>query len=163
MESPLGTSQYFSSPADVPNTGKLSCVDNKASMLVNGVATCRLTSLQMQVAENATQEATIFCETVGAKSRGKVMVSGSFTAILEDDEFLSYFDLESEITLAFVLNSLNDEQMAFYAPRVKINSSTMDDGEKVIIVTCNFDMLEYIGSTVGVQKTTLTIQDTTLS
>lgn len=159
-EAPSGT-RYFTSPTDVPAEGTMSAADGVA--LVAGVATCKLTSLQLSVNNNITQESVIACPGIGAKSRGKVMINGSFTAILDDDTYLDYFDQESEVSFSYTFNAQDGEAISLYAPRMKINSATVDDGEKVHIITCNFDMLEYVGSDTGIEKTTLIIQDTTLS
>lgn len=159
-EAPGGT-QYFTSPNAVPAEGTMTAASGV--LAINGLKTCQLTSFQMTVNNNITQESVIACEGIGAKSRGKVMVSGSFTAILSSDEFLDYFDQESEVDFNYVLTAQDGEAFGIYMPRLKVNSATVDDGEKVIIITVNFEALEYVGTDAGIENTTLQLSDTTLS
>ena len=90
-----------------------------------------------------------------------VTVDGS--AIFDSSTILGYFDAETEISLTYVLMSAdNSEAFAIYMPRVKVGSGTTDDGEKNIILSFDGTALEYTGSGVGIQKTTIFVQDTTL-
>jgi hypothetical protein len=57
----------------------------------------------------------------------------------------------------------NSEAFSIYFPRAKVNSATTDDGEKVIILSFGGEVLKYVGSAVGVNNTTVQIQDTTLA
>lgn len=161
-ETPTG-SRYFGSPSAVPGEGTMSSASNLALGLLGGVKTCKITSLQMTVNNNVTQEPTIFCPAIGASSRGKLMVSGSVTAQLEDDTYLELFDQETETSFQGIFAAQDGEIVSFFMPRFKINSASVDDGEKVLIVTANFEALEYVGANTGIQGTTLVVQDSTLS
>ncbi len=153
--------RYFTTPTDVPDEGTMSAPSGLA--IIGGAATCKLTSFKLTENNGITQESVVFCAGMGAKSRAKVAVSGSFTAILEDEEYLNYFDEESEVPMSANFIAQDGEVVSLFMPRMKINSATIDDGEKVIIITCNFSALEYVGTDTGVEQTTLTFQDTTLS
>ena len=155
---PATNTAYFTSPAAVPSEGTMSSPSGLA--VVNGTKTCDLTSFKLSINNNITQESVVFCPDMGAKSRGNVAVTGTFTALFKDITFLNYFDAEQEITLSASWIAQDGDVISVYLPRVKINSSTRDDGQKVIIITCNFTALESYGLVVGEEKTTITIQDT---
>ncbi len=156
------SSQYFTSPTAVSGEGIYSAPDG--FLFINGVANGVVTGLNINVANNITQEAVIGSSSIGAKSRGKVAVTVDGSAIFEDTTILNYFDAESEVSLTYVLMSAdNTNAFSVHMPRVKIGSATTDDGEKVVILSFSGTALEYTGSGVGVQATTIQIQDTTLS
>lgn len=160
-EAPTGT-QYFTSPTAASGEGIYSAPDGY--LFINGVANGVVTGLTINIANNITQEAVIGSNSIGAKSRGKVGVTVDGSAIFENDTILDYFDAESEVSITYVLMSAdNTNAFSVYMPRVKIGSATTDDGEKVVILSFSGTALEYTGSTVGVEATTIQIQDTTLA
>ena len=153
--------QYFTSPTATSGEGIYSAPDG--FLFINGVANGLVTGLTVNLANNITQESVIGSTSIGAKSRGKVAVTVDGTAIFEDTDILGYFDAETEISLTYVLMSAdNTNAFSIHMPRVKVGSATTDDGEKVIILSFSGTALEYTGSAVGVQATTIQIQDTTL-
>ena len=156
------SSQYFTSPTAVSGEGIYSAPDG--FLFINGVANGLVTGLNISIANNITQEAVIGSSSIGAKSRGKVAVTVDGSAIFEDTTILNYFDAESEVSLTYVLMSAdNADAFSIHLPRVKIGSATTDDGEKVVILSFSGSALEYTGSAVGVEKTSIQIQDSTLS
>ncbi len=158
---PTGSAQYFTTPAAVISEGSMSAPDGV--IVVEGMAACRFTAFNLAIANNITQESGVGCDGIIAKSRGKAMVTGSITVLLDSDEYLEYFNDESEINVTVAFNAADGEAIAFNLPRMKINSATTDDGEKVILVSCNFEALEAFSAVAGVNQTTLAIVDTTLS
>jgi hypothetical protein len=158
---PTASSAYFTTPTAVPSTGTMS--GPVGVLVVGGLKKCQATSFQLTVNANIQQESGIGCESIIAKARGKVMVNGSMTVVMDSDEYFEYFDNESEIEVTYALASAADEYFVIHAPRLKVNSATVDSGEKVRIVTVNFELLEYIGSDTTKQATTLVLQDSTLS
>jgi hypothetical protein len=152
--------QYFTSPTAVPATGTMSTADGLC--LIAGLGVCTLSSFSMTVDNGITQEAVIACKGIGAKSRGKVKVSGSFTAILLDSTYIEYFNLEQEVSFSLTVNGTDGTTFSIFMPRMKINSATTDDGEKVIILSVNYDALEYVGINAAIEKTTLTLSDSSL-
>jgi hypothetical protein len=160
-EAATGT-QYFTSPTAASGEGIYSAPDG--FLFINGTANGVVTGLNINIANNITQEAVIGSSSIGAKSRGKVAVTVDGSAIFEDTTILNYFDAETEVSITYVLMSAdNTNAFSVYMPRVKIGSATTDDGEKVVILSFSGTALEYTGSTTGVQATTIQIQDTTLS
>lgn len=159
-EAATGT-RYFTSPTAITAEGIYSAPDGY--LFIDGVANGVVTSLTINVANNITQEAVIGSNAIGAKSRGKVSVTVDGSAIFQNNTILNYFNAETEVSLTYVLMS-SDKTNAFsiHLPRVKFGSSSTDDGEKVVIVSFSGTALEYTGSAVGVEPTTVQIQDTTL-
>lgn len=159
-EAPTG-SQYFTSPTAQPSEGVYSGPDGL--LILNGVASRKVTSLTLNVANGTTMEAVIGSVVNGAKSRGKVTVTGSLSAIFDSSAILGYFDDETEISLTYALRSADGtESFAVHMDRVKVNSSTLDDGEKTVILSADFQALEATGTATGTLASTLRIMDTTL-
>ncbi len=156
-----GGTQRFTSPLGVVSQGKLSSADG--ILVVNGMTACRLTSFDATVSNSIAQEPGVACRGIIAKARGKLLGSGSLTVVLDSDEYLEYFDEEAEITASIAWANADDDVFALHFPRLKINSSTTDDGEKVILVTCSFEALEAFRGEPGVPQTTVVITDTSLS
>lgn len=159
FETPSDT-RYFTSPAAVPGEGTMSSASGMA--ILDGSKSCRLTSMTLNVNNNVTMEDMILCAGKGAKSRGKVLASGSATFVFDNEDLLVQFVTEQEIEFIAVLTAQDGEALGFFAPRLKINDASYDDGEKVTILTINFDMLEYVGTDADILPTTLVISDTTL-
>jgi hypothetical protein len=158
-ETPTG-SQYFSSPTAQGTEPIYSGPDGL--LIINGVASRKVTSLAVSLANGITQEAVIGSDSIGAKSRGKVNVTLSGSAIFDDDTILGYFDAETEVSVTYALRSAdNTDAFAITMPRVKIGSGTTDDGEKVIILSFDGMALEHPGTTT-IPQTTIILQDTTL-
>jgi hypothetical protein len=159
-EAPTG-SAYFTTPAAVGGEAIYSAPDG--FLFINGTSNGLVTGLTINVANGIQQEAVIGSNSIGAKSRGKVAITIDGSAIFDSSTILGYFNAETEVSLTYVLMSADDANaFSIHLPRVKIGSATTDDGEKVIILSFNGTALEYTGSTVGVQATTIQIQDTTL-
>jgi hypothetical protein len=152
-------SQYFTSPTAQTTTPVYSGVNGL--LIINGVASRKVTSLTLNLSNNIQHEGVIGSNVVGAKSRGKVEVSISGSAIFDDSSILGYFDNETEISVTYALLSADGtDAFSLTMPRVKIGSGTTDDAEKVIILS--FDgvaLLDNSGSTVK-DLTTLSIIDT---
>jgi hypothetical protein len=156
------TSQYFTSPTAQPSEGIYSGPDGL--LILNGVASRKVTSLTLNIANGTSMEAVIGSTAQGAKSRGKVSVTGSLSAIFDSSAIFDYFDDETEISLTYALRSAdNTEAFALHMDRVKVNSGTTDDGEKNIILSADFQALEYLGTADGALNSTLRVQDTTLA
>lgn len=159
-EDPTG-SQYFTSPTAAPTEGIYSGPDGL--LLINGVANRKVTSLSLSLANGVTMEPVIGSVAQGAKSRGKVNVTGSITAIFDSATIFNYFDNETEVSVTYALRSADGtEAFGIHMPRVKFGSATTDDGEKVIVLSADFQALRDVSGSTTVESTTLRLQDTTL-
>lgn len=159
-EAPTGA-RYFTAPTAQTVEGTYSGQDGV--LIINGVVNRKVTSLSLNIANNINQEPVIGSNIVGAKSRGKVMVTGSLSAIFDNDTILDFFNNESEVSITYALRSADrTEAFAVTLPRVKVNSGTTTDGEIVTIIDADIEALEYVGSASGVVNTTILLQDTTI-
>lgn len=157
-ETPTG-SQYFTSPTAQGTDPTYSGADGL--LIISGVASRKVTSLSLSVANNIQQEAVIGSNSIGAKARGKVAVTLSGSAIFDDDTILGYFDAETEVSVTYALRSADGTgAFAMTMPRVKIGTGTTDDGEKVIILSFDGTALLYNGGSTSIDATTLAIVDT---
>lgn len=154
--------EYFTSAVAVGDEGTYAGQDGFC--FVNGASNGKLTSLNITLNANIQQEAVLGSNSIGAKARGKVMGTYDATVIFDADDFLNFFNDETEINIGYVLMSADNTQaFAIYLPRAKVNSATTDDGEKVIILSISGEILKYVGAAVGVNQTTIQFQDTTLA
>lgn len=159
-ETPTGAA-YFTTPTAVGTQGTYSGADGY--LFINGVANGKVTGLNLNIANGITQIPVIGSDSIGAKARGKIAVTFDSSAIFDSSTILGYFDAETEISLLYVLMSAdNTDAFSIYMPRVKVGTATLDDGEQNVILSFNATALEYGGATVGVEKTTIQICDTTL-
>lgn len=159
---PSTTSQYFTSPTAATSEGTYSGPDGL--LLINGVANRKVTSLNLSLSNGTTMTPVIGSVAQGAKSRGKVNVTGSLSAIFDDESILNYFNDEEEVSLTYALISADrTEAFAIHMPRVKLGSANRDDGENTIIISSDFQALRDVSGSTTVEATTLRIQDTTLS
>lgn len=159
-EAPTNTA-YFTTPTAASEDSVYSAPDG--FLFVNGVANGVVTGLNLTIENGVTQVPVIGSNSIGAKSRGKVMVTLDGSAIFDNDDILNYFNDETEVSLTYVLMSLdNTEAFSIHLPRVKIGSATVSDGEETLILSFSGVGLEYTGSADGVENTTILIGDTSL-
>ena len=155
------TAEYFTTPTAQGSTSVYSSPDGL--LLINGVASRKITSLNLSVANNLVQEGVLGSTLIGAKGRGKVDVTIKGSAIFTDNVILGYFDAETEIALTYALRSADGlNTFVLTMPRVKIGSATNDDGEKVVILSFDGAALEYVAGGTAIDATTLAIIDTTI-
>ena len=157
---PSSAVQYFTAPTAVPATGTMSSADGL--LLIGGIGTCKATSLDITVDNGIAQDSVVACKGIGGKSRGKVKVTGTLSALLLDEEEYDLFDQETETSISLTLNGTDGSTFSMFMPRVKVNSYDKDDGEKSTIISIAFSALEYVGSDEAIEKTTLVISDSTL-
>lgn len=155
------SSQYFSSPTAETTTNTLTAASG--ILFVNGVQQSVITDLNITIDGGQTPAD----GTVGSNLRadifeGKVMVTGTFSGYFEGGANDGYFINETEISILTALtdgSANNAEFVSIYLPRVKVNTADGDDGETGITRTYNFEALYYNGAGVGVNATTIQIQD----
>lgn len=96
--------------------------------------------------------------------RKKVLIKGSFSAYLVNDDIHQLFLDEAETNLISILATGRDataDFVGFTMPRIKIQGSAPDDGEKATVHTYQFTALYEFdgGAGTNAEKTTLSIQD----
>ncbi|ACT50865.1 phage tail tube protein [Methylovorus glucosotrophus] len=159
---PATGTQYFTSPTAQGGDGTYSGPDG--IVLINGVASRKITNFGIQINESIAQEPVVGSKSIGAKSRGDVNVTVQLSSIFTDATLLNNFDAEDEITITVALRTADKANgMAFHLPRVKLGSGTVDDGKKVLILSADGQALEYVGSAADITPTTIVIQDTAIA
>lgn len=145
-DSPTGA-QVLTTPTAETSSEILAAANGM--ILVNGTRQLAVTGLNVSINSNvAAGEATIGSNTISDLVKGTIMVSGSFTAIFQDDTLSAFFDAETAHSIIAVVTENDDADadfVTFVLPRCKILSADKDDGKKQIVRTYNFTA-EYNGS-----------------
>lgn len=159
MDQELNATEQFTSPTAAGTTDAASGV---VGVLFNGTTRIAyLTSINMDHDNGHSVEPVLFATAVPDVFEGPFVLTGQFTAMLEDATFLTAFDAESELSLAMVLlggSTGNCDFQTRFLPRVKINSAQPDDGAKGLVQTVQFEALK-LPTTTGYDSTTLSLQD----
>lgn len=158
-----GATQHFTTPTAPTNTGLLTSV--YGSLSVNGTDIAIATSMNVTITGNAEVQPVVGSNFSPSVFRGKVQVSGTVTAFLEDGTLNDAFINETETSLRIVLNTsstANSDFIAINLPKIKLSSATKDDNEKGIVGTYNFTSLENVSGTSDEETSTIVIQDSTL-
>lgn len=135
----LGTSATLTSPTAETTSTVLSSVQGK--VLVGGTATS-ITGAQIQINGNIQPgEAEVGSNSISDHQRGRVTVTGSFTAKFTSTTLQAIFDAQTATSLVLVVAdsaSATAEFVTFVMTNIKLFSDTADDGEKEIIRTYSF-------------------------
>ena len=134
-------------------------------IMVNGSVQAVATGLTINISNSATNSGAVIGSNVGSDvTTGRIMVSGTITALFDSVTIQSLKDAETNVGIHFVLTGDETATADFVAiaiPRVKITTDTPDDGEKAIVRTYNF-IAEYNGTGgtgVSSEQTIISIQD----
>lgn len=154
---------YFTSPTAETATGAL--VAASGLLLVNGTAQAVITDLSININGNEQPgDGVVGTNLRPDIFRGKVMVSGSFTAYFESATIPDLFRNETVTSLVSVLSdgtAATADFISIAIPRLDLNTSSPDDGETGLKRTYSF-VAEYNatgGSGQTTEQTTLMIQD----
>lgn len=153
------SAESLTSPAAESATSVLTAVAGK--VIVNGAVTS-ITGATLKIDGNIQAgEAEVGASSVSDLIRGRVSVSGSFTAKFSDTTLQALFNSQATVALHLVaaadLTGTSDF-VAFTMTGVKIFSDTADDGEKEIIRTYNFTA-QYNAATPATDGSVIVIQD----
>lgn len=142
----LGGSQVLTSPTAETTSSVLAAVQGK--VLVNGAVTT-VTGIELQINGNVTSgEAEVGSNTRSDLQRGRIAVSGSFTAKFSGVTLQTLRDNQTVVTFVAVIADsglATAEFITFVLPAIKIFTDADDDGEKEIIRTYQFTA-QYYGS-----------------
>lgn len=153
-------SVYFTAPTAETTTDALAAANGL--LLVNGVSQAVVTDLTINI-DGKTQGAD---GVVGTNVRpdvfrGKVMVTGSFTAYFEDSTIPNLFLNETSISILSALaagSAANADFITFAMTAVKLNSSTRDDAETGLKRTYNYVATYNSAGGAALANTATTIQ-----
>ena len=147
IDQTMGDTQVLTTPTAETTSEVLAAISGK--LLINGTTQLAVTSLNLTINGNISAgEATLGSNSISDMIKQSIMVSGSFTAIYQDDTLAGYFDDESARSIVAVITENDDADadfVTFVIPRAKILSADKDDGKKQIVRTYNFTA-EYNGT-----------------
>lgn len=157
-----GTTAYYTAPAATLNGGVLAAVNGALS--VGGTQIALLTGLTMTITGGLTSEAVVGSNTYPSVNTGRVQVSGQATALFQDATLRDYFVNETEVALSAAFTTGNTATADFISlnlPRIKVNGTQKDDGEKGLVQTLPYQGLLNINGGAGFSSdlTTIAIQD----
>lgn len=159
----LNASQQFTSPTAETSTPILAAVTGV--LMINGTQYVTVTGLKLQLDAGATADGPVVGSNFSPDiSRGRVKVSGSFTAYFQDAVLNTAFQNETVLSLAVVLafdSTPNCDFVSFVCTRLKLGSDTPDDGEKGIIRSYSFvaEINTAGGAALANDQTIMAVQD----
>lgn len=162
MNMVTNASQYFTTPTAM-SAGAILASANGV-LRVQGVDIAIVTGLSINVSANLSTEAVVGSNFTPDVFRGKVMVTGQFTALFDSATLRDFFVNETEISIAFLAtgsNAINADFINIVLPRIKVGSAGKSDGERALVGTYSFQALENTAGGAGVnsEATTISIQD----
>jgi hypothetical protein len=156
---------FFTSPVAETTTDVISSM---AGLLrINGATVAVVTAFSFSFNRAPTAPAQIHAQglTPGILLANAV-VTGSFTAFLQDTTMMDAYDDEDEIELLIYLPETNEaapHAVTFYLPRIKLNSNNETTIEGAKAIECGFTAGRYFGSGAGIESTVLRICDTAVT
>lgn len=159
--------QVLTSPTAETTTNIVSSV--AGAVLVNGTQYTSITSANVTIdGQIAPGEAVIGSNFRPDNQRGRIRVSGSFTALYESDTLGAPFVDETAVPLVLVLqddNTATADFVTLVMSKVKLFSDDADDGEKQIVRTFSFvaEINGSGGAALANHNTIVSIQDSTVS
>lgn len=157
------TTVYFTSPSAETSTDVLAAANG--ALYVNGSAQATITDLSISINGNGTPaDGVVGTNLRPDVFRGKVMVSGSFTAYFEGGTIPDLFRDETETSIVSALTAGSTaaaDFMTFTLSEIKLNSSTPDDAETGLKRTYNFVATYNAGGGAAIANhaTTIMVQD----
>lgn len=159
-----GGAQVLTAPTSATTTAVMT--SSSGLVYANGVAIGNVTGASITINDNLSQgDALVGTNSAIDIARGRIKVSGSFTALFSDTVLSALYDAETPISLIIVMmdnknNPLSDF-LGFSMGRIKITSDAPDDGEKTIVRTYAFtaELNSAGGPALAFDQTILAIQD----
>ena len=156
------SSAYYTSPTAATSTGIVAAING--AVLVGGTQQATITGLSLNIANGVSGDPVVGSNSVPELFRGKVNVTGQFTAYFDSVTARDAFINETEISLivALTTGSADDADfIAFALPRIKLGSGAKNDGEAGLIGTYSFTALYNSagGAATTSEQSALVIQD----
>lgn len=159
----LGASQVLTTPTTETTTDILTAVNGV--VLVNGSAVANVTGAQITINGNTTHsDAVVGSNVVDDTQRGRVTVSGSFTAKFDSVTLQTIFEDRSTTSLLLVVTedaTANADFVVVNIPMLKLTGDTPDDGEKAIVRSYPFvaQINSAGGAALATDQTIISLQD----
>lgn len=153
------TVQQLTGPTGPTGSSSLAAVNGKLSY--NNLDVASITSLNMTIAPSMEAPAVVGSNIVPWIFQGNLAVSGSFTALFQDQVMANTFINETEVGLSVYLTMgalQTSDFMRFTLPRIKAMSDQKSDGQMSLVQSMNFTALENVADTTS-DLTTMVIQD----
>jgi len=135
-----GNAQVLTSPAAATSTPVLTAV--RGVVLANGVPQQGITSISMTIKANLTEVGPVVGSNFNPDmSRGRVEVTGTFSALFDNTTLGALYDNETVTSLVAVMAADTTNGADFVAinlSAIKLTDDAPDDGEKAIIRTYPF-------------------------
>lgn len=159
----LGAAQVLTTPTAETVTDILTAVNGV--ILVNGAPVANVTGAQVTINGNAAHsDAVVGSNVVDDIQRGRIAVSGSFTAKFDGVTLQTIFDSRSTTSLVLAVTedaTANADFVVINLPMIKLTGDTPDDGEKAVIRTYPFtaQINGAGGAALASDQTIIAIQD----
>lgn len=125
-----------------------------------------ITAFNFTIDANASTQAVVGSNLTPDVFIGRISVTGSFTAIYQDNTWRTGFTEETPFGLSLRFNAdntANADYMMFKFPYIKLGSVSDDEGEQSITQQCNFTaLMNPVPETYGPDSSTILIQDSTI-
>lgn len=163
----LGNSQVLTSPTAETTTPILTAVNGV--VYLNGAGVTNVTGATLTIDGTMSHgEAVIGSNYAVDINRGKIMVTGQFTALFDSTTIQALYDGETPVGLTLVVtddDTKDADFVAFNMSKIKITSDAPDDGEKMIVRTYSFtaEINGEGGASAANDQTILSIQDSTVA
>lgn len=153
---------YYTSPTAATSTGIMAAANG--ALYVAGVPVAICTGLTLKIDGGYSGDPVVGSNVMPDIFPGRVNITGQFTAYFDAATYRDAFLNETELALSCVLtadNTATSDFLAITLPRIKLGSASRSDGEKGIIITCDFQALFNAAGGAGIasEQTTLSIQD----
>lgn len=159
----LGAAQSFTTPTAETVTAVMSALNG--SIFVQGTEVTNITGAQITIDGGVKPVSAVLGSNVSPDmDRGRIKVSGSFTALFDSATLQTLYDAETPISLIIVATvdpSATADFMTFTMGRIKLTGDAPDDGEKSILRTYPFtaELNSAGGAALAWDQTIITIQD----
>ncbi len=163
LDRTIAGAQSFTAPATETTTAVLGALNGM--VFVNGTKVTNVTGAQVTIDCGIKPVSAVLGSNFSPDmDRGRIQVSGSFTALFDSATLSSLYDTEAVTSIVLVVASDPSATADFFTitmGRVKLTGDTPDDGEKSIIRTYPFtaELNSAGGPTLNWDQTIVTIQD----
>jgi hypothetical protein len=158
-----GSAQVLTTPTPATTTPVLTAV--RGLLLVNGAAQTGVTSVAITIKGNLNAIGPVVGSNFNPDmSRGRVEVSGTFSALFDGNTIASLYDSETVTSLVAVMaadTTNNSDFVAVNLSALKLTDDAPDDGEKAVMRTYPFtaQINAAGGSALASDQTIVSIQD----
>jgi hypothetical protein len=158
-----GNAQALTTPAAATTSPVLTAV--RGILMVNGAKNQVVTGVTITIKTALTAQGPIVGSNFSPDmSRGRIEVTGQFTALFDSTTLVALFDAETLTSLVSVMaadTTNNADFMSFSMSAIKLTDASPDDGEKAVIRTYPFtaQLNAAGGAALANDQTIITIQD----